>query len=331
MQFEIIGTGAIGLLFAAKLKVAGYAVRLWATSTERSILFCERGITYYSPAGEVQSVTGLTSLALSQHVENELAITDSSPYIQAREGVEDSSLKYILLAVKQSHLDEALLLDISKLVTSRSSYSAVIAIQNGCGHIDRLAQHINIPIITAVTSEASKRIETAAISHTGQGETWIGDELGRDNGSVQQKNIENALQKAGFKVFMSKNIKERVYRKLISNAVVNPLTALFDVTNGDLPNTKSRLKLMESLFLESKRILMAEEPALASSSFNDILSLCRATASNTSSMRADLLAGVKTEIAYINGAIVAIAARHQMSAPLNESIVHMIEALHPDQ
>ena len=88
---------------------------------------------------------------------------------------------------------------------------------------------------------------------------------------------------------------------------------------------------MEQLFIESKQILMAEEPKLANATFEDILQLCHATANNTSSMRADVLSGAVTEIAYINGAITALANKHQRNAPLNQSMVHMIEALHPDQ
>lgn len=317
MRIEIIGTGSIGLLFAVKLQLAGYDVRLWTRSAEQAQLLERQGVTFHSLQGAVQHGIKLRSCAISTLAAE---IVDE----------ERHSPCYAILAVKQSHLQEELLQQLAQLASIRS-YNAIVALQNGCGHIEKLAAYMKLPILTAVTSEAAKRLERSVIAHTGQGETWIGDELARDIGAVHQKNIEKMLEKAGFTAFMSKIIKEQVYRKLIRNAVINPLTALFDVTNGELPQLPLRRKLMEQLFNETKQILLAEEPNMMTSSFDDILQLCEATASNTSSMRADLLAGAATEVTYINGAVAHIAARYRIPAPLNESIVHMIEALHPER
>lgn len=327
MQFEIIGTGAIGLLFAARLKAAGFRVRLWTRTVEKAKRIMESGITYYSPTGEKQIICGIPCSILTDNFSHATMSSESETSLHTQRIAEDKQT-YLLLTVKQTHINESLLTKLRSL-TSQSHYDAVVALQNGYGHIEKLSQYISLPLLTAVTREASKRLDDSSLAHTGQGVTWIGDELERDRDATHQKNIESAMQKAGFGVFMSKNIREHVFRKLISNAVINPLTALFNVKNGDLPENRQWLTLMEALFNESKMILMIEEPALAKSSFNEIVELCHATASNTSSMRADLLNGVETEVLYINGAISAIAKQHQLSAKLNESIVHMIEALHP--
>src|SRR5690606_5525408 len=98
----------------------------------------------------------------------------------------------------------------------------------------------------------------------------------------------NALEKAGFAAFVSKNIKEQVLLQFLRNAVINPLTALFDVPNGQLPLSQQRLALMEKLFIETKNILSTEEPSVARCTFDEVLALCHATAPNTSSMRADV-------------------------------------------
>lgn len=319
MRFEIIGTGSIGLLFAVKLQLAGCDVRLWTRSPEQAQVLERQGVAFHDLQGAVQHGIKLRSHAIS-----------SPAAVAELAGEEHRSPCYAILAVKQAHLQEELLHELTQLASIRN-YAAIVALQNGCGHIEKLAAYMKTPVLTAVTSEAAKRLDRSVIAHTGQGETWIGDELARDIGAVHQKNIEKMLEKAGFTAFMSKTIKEQVYRKLIRNAVINPLTALFDVANGELPQSPLRRTLMKQLFNETKQILLAEQPNLATSSFDDILQLCEATAGNTSSMRADLLAGAVTEVSYINGAVAHIAARHQIPAPLNESIVHMIEALHPER
>ena len=45
-----------------------------------------------------------------------------------------------------------------------------------------------------------------------------------------------------------------------------------------------------------------------------------------SSMWEDLQAGRRTEIDYINGAVVALATQHGLEAPINRKIIELIQA-----
>jgi len=316
MRFEVIGTGSIGLLLAARLLQAQYSVQLWSRTNEAAALINETGIAYQELGSEKATRLYCTC--------NTIGHSDASDH--------DISIDetYAFLAVKQSHMSEALVRQLQELVALKG-YQAVVAMQNGVGHIELLAEALECPIITTVTSEGAKRIGKNEVVHTGSGKTALGEELGRDPGRMFQKKLENALQMAGFAAFVSKNIKEQVYRKLIINSVINPLTALFNVSNGDLPQSEQRLMLMKQLFTETKGILLEEDQTLDSCQFDEVLQVCRSTASNTSSMRADVLSRNMTEIACINGAVVRIAAHNNKKAPLNESMVHIIEALHPEQ
>lgn len=316
MRFEVIGTGSIGLLLAAKLLQAQYSVQLWSRTNETAALINDLGIELYELGSEEKIKLNCSCNAIGQ----------LDPELE-NESIDET---YAIVAVKQTHMDEAFLLQLKKL-TELKRYRSIVAIQNGVGHIARLAETVACPIITAVTSEGAKRINRNQVVHSGSGITAVGEELGRDTGQIYQNILENAMQKAGFTVFVSKNIKEQIYRKLMVNSIINPLTALFNVTNGELPQSKQRLKLMKELFSETKSILQAEEHSLVDCTFDEVLNVCRATASNTSSMRADVLNGHMTEISSINGAVARIATRSNKQAPLNESMVHIIEALHPEQ
>lgn len=318
MRFEVIGTGSIGLLLAARLLQAQFSVQLWTRTKETAAFINEQGITLHE-LGSKQAAKlycACNTIGQSSSVEHSASMKDEETYA--------------IVAVKQTHINETFIEQLQQLAALRG-YQAVIAIQNGVGHIESLAKALECPVITAVTSEGAKRIEKNEVAHTGSGQTTLGEELGRDIGQIFQKKLENALQMAGFSAFVSKNIKEQVYRKLIINSIINPLTALFNVANGDLPKSEQRLMLMKQLFAETKDILLVEEKTLESCQFDEVLQVCQATASNTSSMRADVLSGEMTEIACINGAVARIAARCNKQAPLNESMVHIIEALHPEQ
>ena len=54
------------------------------------------------------------------------------------------------------------------------------------------------------------------------------------------------------------------------------------------------------------------------------LATCAATAANRSSMLQDIAAGRPTEIDAINGAIVALGARHRIATPLNAALVALV-------
>jgi len=316
MRFEVIGTGSIGLLLAARLQQAHFSVQLWTRTNETAALINEQGITLYELDGGHESKLFLPCSTIGQYSSVEQSVSTEETYA--------------IVAVKQTHINETFIEQVNKLSALRG-YQAIIAIQNGVGHIDSLAKALECPIITAVTSEGAKRAKKNEVIHTGKGNTALGEELGRDKGQIFQKKLMNALQLAGFSAFVSKNIKEQVYRKLIINSVINPLTALFDIANGELPQSELRLMLMKQLFEETKSILLAEERTLQSCQLDEVIQVCHATAGNTSSMRSDVLRKEMTEIACINGAVVRIAARSNKKAPLNESIVHIIEALHPER
>lgn len=315
MKFDIIGSGAIGLLFATKLTQAKFDVTIWCKTRQIAEKMNNRGFSFIAKEGRLEHKQVINSYSFDQL--NLLAPS------------EQDDIVYGLVTVKQVHFDQEFLNHLRLLVIKRE-YTALVLLQNGIGHVEQLAQIIDIPIITAVTSEASKRHTRYKVEHTGVGHTFFGDELGRDMGNKHQENIEKALQIAGFNISVSKNIKEYVYRKLIINCVINPLTAIFNCTNGELPLHNQRLVLMKALYSETIAIVKLDRNINIAMPFEDIISVCQATANNTSSMRADILSGMKTEISSINGAIVKMAKKYNVHAPLNESMVHLIEALHPN-
>ena len=126
--------------------------------------------------------------------------------------------------------------------------------------------------------------------------------------------------------------------KLAINAVINPLTTIFDCLNGQLFKNPRRLALSRLLLSE---ILPVISNILASSSTRQagseaipnfsltaleqvILDTTNQTAQNISSMRQDMLNGRRTEIDYINGYIVAQGVKIGMDCDNNQTIVQLI-------
>jgi len=329
MNFEIVGSGSMGLLYGAKLAKSNYSVHCWCRSSEQADILKSEGITLQELGGEDR-----IKVKVSASTIGELELDNVVPeYAQhsnkcAIDQQIDLNPVFILVAVKQPQIDKQLIHHLAILCERFNNNVCVVALQNGIGHIEQLRKGLpTIPLLTMISSEGAKRENSTTIQHTGHGTTTIGNEQNAEGHIELQKILHKALQKAGFSIFMSKSIKEQIYQKLLTNSIINPLTAIYHVTNGQLPEDPIRYKLMRSLFEESCYILNLEGEGQYQFDFESIIQVCHNTSSNYSSMLQDILNHRKTEIQAINGALVSLAYTYGKRAPINESLVQLIETI----
>ncbi len=114
--------------------------------------------------------------------------------------------------------------------------------------------------------------------------------------------------------------------KLIQNSIINPLTALANVTNGELPQIPL-WTLSQPLLQEARDVAQALGVALPSDLASRVLQLCQKTASNTSSMLQDTKRHRMTEIDAINGYIIHKAHTRGLQAPTHEALTYLIHAI----
>ena len=117
------------------------------------------------------------------------------------------------------------------------------------------------------------------------------------------------------------DIRPRQWHKLVANAVINPLTALYDVPNGRISADPALREQATQLCEEADQVLRQLDPAWPGHSLDNVLTVARATAGNTSSMRADRQRGAQTEIDAINGWLVQQADRLGLAVPANRKVV----------
>ena len=144
-----------------------------------------------------------------------------------------------------------------------------------------------------------------------------------------QQSWSELARKAGIQAFLSNDIDNRIYHKLLVNAVINPLTALLGVRNGELPSHPQGAALMLALHRETISVLQRVGMRAEGTEWERLLGICSRTALNRSSMLADIEAGRRSEIDSINGAVAALAERHGLEAPLNRAAAAMVKAIEP--
>jgi len=295
MKTAIIGPGALGCLFGAYLTEGGLDVTLVDHRPERATNLEAAGVF-------VQGVRG------DHHVRvNATADTGSL-----------GTMDLVIVCVKAYHTEGALRFHGSLVGNSTTLWS----IQNGLGNVEAMARVIPPSrIVGGSTTMGANLLGLGRVHHAGEGDTFIGELDGSVSPRVEL--VAKAVSAAGIQVQTRPDIQRLTWRKVLVNVAINALTAILRVRNGVLVEHEPTVRVMEEAVREAVRAAAArgihfpEDEALAQAK-----EVARRTAGNRSSMLADILAGRRTEIDYINGAIAAMAP-----APVNRVLADLVRAL----
>ncbi|MBW7473664.1 2-dehydropantoate 2-reductase [Paenibacillus oenotherae] len=314
MRIWIVGAGAIGLLYGSRLAQSSVKVTLLTGSAAQAAALAAGGITIEEYG------TGAAARAA----------VDAAPLAGAHAiaGPRD----WIWLTVKQPHLTDDLAASLAALCSGGAS---LLCLQNGVGHMEKLREAIpERQLYAAISTEGALRLDEVTVRHTGLGSLTFGrwGDLASDDVTISgqdgsQKMLLDILEAAGIEGSMSNDMNNRIYHKLLVNAVINPLTAIYGVTNGELPDNDSRKRLMIALHAESEAVLSAAGMSGDGDAWERLMTVCRRTASNESSMLRDVKAGRMTEIDWINGGVAAIARQYGLTTPLNDAIITIVKTL----
>jgi 2-dehydropantoate 2-reductase len=124
--------------------------------------------------------------------------------------------------------------------------------------------------------------------------------------------------------------------KLVVNAIINPLTAIFRIRNGELYDFPTLEPLIKAVIAETSAVILAlpelrEEGSGVRERFGVgalgrlVKEKALLTRGNRSSMLQDVEEGKETEIGFINGWVVEKGKELGVQVGVNESVVSMVE------
>ena len=122
---------------------------------------------------------------------------------------------------------------------------------------------------------------------------------------------------------ISEDFQAMVWKKLVINCVANPLAGILNISNYDITRP---------ILNDAKAAIIAEVQAIAAAEGVElnvtVADMNRYLASeNTPSLVADLKRHQKTEIEFINGAVVRMAEKHGLPVPANKLVVSLVKFL----
>lgn len=154
------------------------------------------------------------------------------------------------------------------------------------------------------------------------------------NHMVQQ--LLDAKEALGTTVTNRRELRQAQLLKLVVNAIINPLTVIFNCKNGQLIDEPPRVTLMKLLATETGTVVRALLQASRQdiTCFSDdklvdlVMTVAEKTGQNTSSMLQDIQAGRQTEVDYINGYLTTQAKRLGLPCPNNTALTEMVKQRH---
>lgn len=283
MKIGIIGGGAIGLLFSFYLSKR-HSVCLYVHSKEQLDVLKDEGLSF-EKNGEI------TKKYLSVKLSSEWS------------GKEDVTF----IALKQYQLPSI----IDLLSTYSSSQNALLFLQNGMGHLQWFDK-MKGDIYVGTVEHGAMKVKGNHVIHTGSGTT----KMALFRGSIPKfYQFASCIHEETFPFIMEENYETMLIQKLVVNAVINPLTSILQIKNGELIHNPYYFQLVKSMFAEIQVSLNLQD---GERYFTNMMTVCEQTAKNYSSMLRDITEHRPTEVDAILGYILEKAAEKQIHTPIIE-------------
>lgn len=284
MKIGIIGGGSIGLLISSYFSEF-HDVTVYVHRKTQKKLIKEKGITRFHHSKKDKNLSVNAELYTNIKVED-----------------------CYFVCVKQHQMERL-------FPYLRKIKQPIIFLQNGMGHL-KFIQQLESNSFVGVVEHGAKRIDDTCIDHLGNGTIKIAP----FNGSKAQLiSIIQTLHQQHFPIQLEADYELLLKNKLVINAVINPLTAIFNVSNGKIITNKYIQFLARQLCHEAAKVLQLDEE----SAWERVVQTAQVTSTNTSSMRADILNNRKTEIEAISGYLL----EQKKNLPYTSFVYHSVLAL----
>ena len=198
--------------------------------------------------------------------------------------------------------------------------TVILCVQNGLGSEEIVKEAIagRCLVLRAITQFGAIFQEPGVVDFTAAGATLV-------EPSARSAEIAALLTAAGLAGRVSEDIRREIWRKLIYNCVINPITAIVGTEVGGIADP--RLDPWKQRVVDECLRVAAADGVRFDLDFVATIAEVFGGARTIASMRQDLLKGKQTEIDHMNGAVVALGQRFGIPCPVNAALVATIKAM----
>ena len=290
MKIIILGAGAIGSLYGARLSKLN-DVTLVARQ-EHAEKINKNGLKITGEENNVYKLKATTEI-------NE---------------IEDDTL--IILTTKVHRSKDA----IEPIKNLIKKDTIILCLQNGLHSEEVVKEIVNgkCIVLRGITAVGATFLEAGTVQFNNLSYTKIEE-------SPVSKELADNFDECGLKANVSENLKEDVWKKLILNCVLNPLSAILRRDNGGMSD--EGLNALKQLIVDECLKVANKDGATFDFDFVEAINNGIEGSRNLSSMYQDILKEKKTEIDYLNGAVVELGKKYGIKCPVNEALITIIREM----
>ena len=302
MRIAIVGTGAMGSLFASHLADAGAEV--WAFDVWREhVEAIGRGGLIVHRDGKSRSVRIHATLD------------------PADAGICD----IVMVFVKYGQTADA----IRAAHPMISPATTIVTLQNGIGNVEVIrAAYPESPVAFGLTTLTCELIGPGEIeaSYKGRGETYLWPSSGAPNPVTEQ--LCALMNRGGINTALEPGIELKIWKKLVVNCCLNTVCAIAGQNVGQVVADPETWTFMDCVVDEIVTAANLKGVPLTSDDARAFLrSVAEEARNHEPSMLIDIRKGRKTEIDCLNGAVLRICEQGGIAAPFNQALSAMIRVI----
>ena len=286
----IVGAGAIGSVYAAKLSA-------------------RHPVTVVARRDHVEAIRagGLRLVGIETLTARVAAVTS----------VDAIAPGTIVLLTTKVNASEAALTPIADLVREDT---VIVCVQNGLDSegIARRAIRERCLVMRAITQFGAIFQSPGVINFTRSGYTLLED-------GPRSAAIAAMLTACGLDGRISPDITTEIWRKLIFNCVINPITSITGTDVGGIAD--QRLDPLKRLVIDECLAVARTQTVHFDIDFLPAITEIFGSSRNIASMRQDLMRGRPTEIDHLNGAVVDLGRARGIDCPVNAALTAIIKAM----
>lgn len=294
MKIMVVGAGAVGGYFGARLAAAGRDVT-FLVREGRAAAIRENGLRVDSPHGDL-------------HLQPQLALREdiTTPY------------DLIILGVKSYALDSA----INDFAPAVGPGTMILPMLNGMAHIDHLVAHFGDDAVLGAACRIVGELSPTGVIRqlTGMHSLTYGDRAG----GISQRilDLDEVLKGAGFEAEPSPDIVQEMWDKWVNLASLGAVTCLFRGTIGEVASVEGGIAVAKELIGEILAVAQSNGHASSKEVAEHIVArLTDPNSGLTSSMYRDMQSGHAVEAEQILGDLLSRAGTTSVPLPLLRAAV----------
>lgn len=298
MKIAIVGAGAMGGLFGARLAFAGQEVSFVEVSPHAIEVISRQGLRLETP--DVQTTVRI-------------------PIARAAE----FSGFFDLLVIFTKGFHTAAAIDSVRHLVGPDTWA--LSVQNGLGNADLIAGVVPAErVIVGMTNLPADLVAPGVVHSQGEGHINLWSFNGEDACRVHE--VAAVFSQAGLPCTADPQVQIAIWEKVAFNAALNSVCAVTRQTVGAVGGSAYGRQVLGNLVEETLAVALAAGIAVDRRRVEAAVEYALANHhQHKPSMLQDLEAGRKTEIDFINGAVLAHGKRVGVPTPVLQALYDLIK------